>query len=348
MLEKIVQKIGLSRSIDTLTGVYTRDVMVDYVNELIKQKVPFTLGLIDIDNFKYINDNYGHKFGDKVLVDTVKRMRELLDSNCSIGRFGGDEYLIVLKGITMYETVWKILHRLNFGVASLTFDNHVELQVTVTIGVSRFPLNESSYEGLLDIADIALYRGKSKGRNCFIIYLPEKHAGLKRNISEDKKLSSMFLHNQITNILTSTFNLGIAIESLFKYLSNYLMFDHICLQSLSMMKYQVIHQLSPQKEFKYVNTEMIRKITNKTGLYYINSLKSLEYQKSELHNILAEQKITSTCYVEIMIYGRMYGHIRVDSINGRIWQNNDLDLLVSAAKIIALILFYQGKSLDNI
>ena len=348
MLKSIVERIGKDNAIDSLTGVYKRDVLIEYIDYLIQEKTPFTMGLIDVDNFKYINDNYGHQVGDKVLCAVVNRMKELIDSNCVLGRFGGDEYMIILKGITEYDLVWKILHRVNFGVSSLNIDNMVELTLSVTIGVSRFPLDANSYTSLLELSDIALYRGKTKGRNCFIIYLPEKHANIKLQKINEKKQSSMFLHNQVTNILSSTFALGVAVETLFKYLSNYLMLDHICIQTLNDLKYSTVHNLSPQKDFKYIDTEVIRKITNRSGLFYINNLKSLEYQKSELHDILLEQNIESTCFVEIQIYGRLYGHIRADSINGRIWQFQDMDLLITAAKTIALILFYQGKSLDNI
>lgn len=348
MLNTIIKKYGIEQCLDSLTKVYKREIIDEYINSLIENKVPFTVGIIDVDNFKYINDNYGHHTGDKILTTIVTRIRELLDKNCTVGRYGGDEFIIVLKNIVEYDIVWKILHRLNFGVNSLNIDNIVELSLSVTIGVSRFPLDHTTYLGLFDLADIALYRGKAKGRNCFIIYLPEKHGNIKLDTLKDKKQSSMFLHNQVSNILSSTFNLGVAVETLFKYLSNYLMFDHICLQTLKDIKYSVVHQLSPEKDFKYIDTELIRKSTNRTGLFYVNSKKSLEYQKSELSNLLVTQNIESTCYVEVNIYGRLYGHIRVDSVNGRIWQYQDMDLLVSAAKMIAIILFYQGKSLDNI
>ena len=348
MLDDIVKRVGLEQALDPLTKVYKREVMEEYIYKLIDNNIPFSLGLIDVDNFKYINDNYGHQVGDKILTTIISKVRELLDSSCTVGRYGGDEFIIVLKGITEYDILWKILHRVNFGVNSLNIDNIVELSLSITIGLSRFPLDGLSYEDLLKLADIALYRGKTKGRNCFIIYLADKHGNIKLDTLKDKKQSSMFLHNQVSNILSSTFNLGVAVETLFKYLSNYLMLDHICLQTLKDTKYQVIHQLSPVKEFEYIDTELIRKSTNKSGLFYINSRKSLEYQKSELYDILAKQNIESTCFVEINIYGRMYGHIRVDSVGGRIWQYQDMDLLVSAAKTIAIILFYQGKSLDNI
>ena len=265
MLKSIVEKIGKDNAIDALTGVYKREVLIEYIDYLIKENVPFTFGLIDVDNFKYINDNYGHQVGDRVLYTVVNKMKELIDNNCVLGRFGGDEYMIILKDITEYDLIWKILHRINFGVASLNIDNMVELSLSVTIGVSRFPIDACAYPALLELADIALYRGKTKGRNCFIIYLPEKHANIKLQKINDKKQSSMFLHNQVTNILSSTFNLGVAVETLFKYLSNYLMLDHICIQTLNSIKYPIIHNLSPQKEFKYVDTDIIRKITNKSG-----------------------------------------------------------------------------------
>ena len=96
--------------------------------KLIDNNIPFSLGLIDVDNFKYINDNYGHQVGDKILTTIISKVRELLDSSCTVGRYGGDEFIIVLKGITEYDILWKILHRVNFGVNSLNIDNIVELE----------------------------------------------------------------------------------------------------------------------------------------------------------------------------------------------------------------------------
>lgn len=136
MLEFI---FGNKKDIDNLTQVYSRQVVVEYVNFLISKNVPFSLALIDIDNFKYINDTYGHIAGDKILQVISKRLKEVVGEDGTVARFGGDEFMIVYPHIVEYQDVWKHCRRITSLMNNYEVDEFPGLFVTVTVGVSRFP-----------------------------------------------------------------------------------------------------------------------------------------------------------------------------------------------------------------
>ncbi|MBQ7305434.1 MAG: GGDEF domain-containing protein, partial [Clostridia bacterium] len=81
--------------VDSLTGLVSRKYMIGFIQHLIENGVPFTLALLDLDNFKFINDTYGHKIGDGVLAGLAGDLEKYLEDYGIAGRYGGDEFLII-------------------------------------------------------------------------------------------------------------------------------------------------------------------------------------------------------------------------------------------------------------
>ena len=143
------------KSFDSLTKIYTRDVIVDYVNFLVAEGVAFSLAIVDIDNFKYVNDNFGHIAGDKVLVEVAGRIKNTIGSKGVVGRFGGDEFLIVFPEVVEYTEIWDNCHTLMKCMNVQEIKTVLGIYVTITMGISRFPENGHCYavrEQLLDKA----------------------------------------------------------------------------------------------------------------------------------------------------------------------------------------------------
>ena len=336
---------------DSLTGLFSREVLVNYGQKLINENIPFCIGIIDIDNFKYVNDSYGHQVGDKIIIAIANTIRDFFGDTALVGRFGGDEYLFILPNTSEYDEVWKTCSTLLFTINDLKFPDLPDLFITCTLGLSRFPLDAENYETLMENADKALYRGKTKGRSCFIIYLKEKHANIQINSEKSTALSSMFLHSNIFRTLSSNFTLKNRIEKLFSFFSSHLMLDHICIQSGDSLLFEKIHELSRSKSFKPINMSYIQKNINKaTEIFYINDCEQLvRCSQNKLSDLLKEQGIISTFYCEVSHKDIIYGYLRVDvTSNRRIWQYCDMDLLVTAAKTIALHLFYENIDLKSI
>ncbi|MGN0806608.1 MAG: GGDEF domain-containing protein [Candidatus Coproplasma sp.] len=342
----------IKNRIDPLTGVLDRRGIFEYVEWLISQGRQFSLFLIDIDNFKNVNDSYGHLVGDIVISQTAQIFVSACGVAGVVGRYGGDEFVIVYENLTDYQDVWSCANRLtHMRMGGLEDYGLPNLTVTITVGISRFPLNANSSEELIKYADIALYRGKTKGRHCFIIYLPEKHANISLQGDRDKRQNLMQQCMVVFNGLTASGeDISTAISTVFRSLVSYYMFDHICIEMRERINQSVLFPLSVQKRFKYIPYHLINELVDTAGFANVNDV--TELNKANFAPIIEEctkQGIRSSFYCKISAYGKDYGFIRVDTANtARIWQNEEMSMIIVAARAIGLLLHYQGKTLEDL
>ncbi len=157
--------------IDPLTKLYTRYQFFEEANKIFLESKtlnsPVSVVMIDIDNFKKVNDRYGHQVGDKVLQFVAKTLREHLRITDVIARFGGEEFIVALRG-TSYEEAVNICERLRSLVKEL---NPFDFKITISFGVSNYPkFSAESIEDLIILADIALYQAKNTGKDKVVLY----------------------------------------------------------------------------------------------------------------------------------------------------------------------------------
>lgn len=343
---------SLGNHLDPLTGVLTRESLEGYVKWLIDRGHNFSFCLIDIDNFKNVNDTFGHLVGDIIIEQTAKRLVKNAGDEAVVARYGGDEFIIIRDNLSDYDGVWTYAHSTikNQG-EKISYDCIPEISVTFTLGISRYPVDGGDYETLFNLADKALYRGKTKGRNCFIIYLPEKHAHLDLHGERDKRMKIMQQSLAIFSGLTACGeDLSIAITNVFKNLLLNYMFDHICLESPKKINHSVVFTLSEQKHFSHIPISSIDPLCGGAGYVNINDAAAITNQNfNVLIDEYRKQKIRSALYCKISAYGENYGYIRVDTTNtNRVWQNEEISMVIVAANALGIILHYQHKTLDNL
>lgn len=341
----------LTYAYDSLTHVLNRETTFMYIDNLLERKVPFSMVICDLDNFKYVNDTYGHMIGDKVLCKCSANFMRITQDYGIVGRFGGDEFIIVAPNVVDYDDIWKKCREISFSTTDLKIDELHGSNITLTSGLSRYPGDGEDIKTLMEKADKALYRGKQKGRNCFIIYLHEKHANIEIGDSGKVQFNSMDMHYRVINTLTHSEDLAENVRSLMHFLSSTLMIDHICIQTSKKICCSVVYPLSPVKTFSVIPEPFLDGWTNANGLCCINQVSCLaEHRQDELYNALLQQQIGGGVFTSIDAYGKNYGYLRADSARdvGRIWQNSDIDLLVVFAKTLAILLHYNNTDLDTI
>jgi len=153
---------------DFLSGLANRryffDAMQEYFKEAKRKNESFAMGLIDVDNFKQINDTLGHRVGDTVIVELAKTLQKHLTHDHFIARLGGDEFCVVLKNIDQKKAL-EFFIKLNHAVAGLHIHTKEkkDLSISVSIGVTFGDLE--SVEEMINQADKALYIAKKNGRN---------------------------------------------------------------------------------------------------------------------------------------------------------------------------------------
>lgn len=159
-------------STDALTGVYSRAHILELFTRGIEvsrqQNKHLSLAMVDLDNFKMINDNHGHVVGDQVLRLIGRKMQHMLRDSDYIGRYGGEEFMIVLCG-TRLEDAQRVVERLRESLADdpLNLGEGLQLRVTLSAGVTELR-DDDSQLSITHRADEALYEAKRSGRNRII------------------------------------------------------------------------------------------------------------------------------------------------------------------------------------
>ena len=168
-LEEANEKLHQVAITDALTGIYNRGEIQRRIEALAEgTDKPFSLIMIDLDDFKKVNDNYGHKIGDEVLTGLADFLQITLHTEAvpsQIGRWGGEEFMIVLPGIHKEEAA-KIAEKLRFGFAAIEFKGAGKQ--TMSLGVTEYIPGEDA-DTLCIRVDDALYAAKRTGKNCVVV-----------------------------------------------------------------------------------------------------------------------------------------------------------------------------------
>lgn len=154
---------------DALTGLYNRKYLDEFVDKKLPAKIKsgdtFAIMFLDIDYFKMVNDTYGHDSGDDILRKLAIVMKKQIGENDSIIRYGGEEFLILMKNPTE-ETALELATKINKEFSKIIFHyNNDTFTKTVSIGYSFFPQDTDQFWKCLKYADMSLYEAKNTGRN---------------------------------------------------------------------------------------------------------------------------------------------------------------------------------------
>jgi diguanylate cyclase (GGDEF)-like protein/PAS domain S-box-containing protein len=165
----LVDRLQYLSRIDDLTGLLNRRVLIekleDEVRRIQRYKSSLSLIICDIDYFKEINDKYGHDIGDRVLQMVSRLFIEAIRNTDVIGRYGGDEFLVILPETTM-EGAKEIAERIRSSVENFKFNaDETSINPTVSLGIAEFNPEKEDVSELIKRADNALYIAKGKGRN---------------------------------------------------------------------------------------------------------------------------------------------------------------------------------------
>ncbi len=170
--KKELQTLEYKAKRDPLTGVYnkstTKDLIDHYIQKHSDSKHIFMI--VDIDDFKSINDRYGHLQGDKILSFVINQVKMIFSAGEIIGRIGGDEFAVFIGDIANKETAFKKADLLQCALRSVYREEQFEISVSGSIGVSIYPRDGKNYNQLLNCADKALYDVKDQGKDGYKLF----------------------------------------------------------------------------------------------------------------------------------------------------------------------------------
>lgn len=328
--------IDLNYAIDSLTGTLTRKNILGFAKDLIKKKAPFTMCIMDVDNFKSINDNFGHKCGDECLNMLGESLMKYVGEDGLVGRFGGDEFVIIYFGKHDYDSIYKYIFEMfmcgKIVRKKIKFDNQ-SVFLTATLGCATFPEDSETYDELFTEVDKALYRGKSKGRNCFIIYVEEKHKNINVYEKDAEQLSNMLkkINKIIINNQFESFNKKIG-----------MIMSYVCeVTGLDRVTYIMTNKetiTSTNQNIHKINDdclELLDKFVSTDEVYTPVNLEYLRKINPKVDHFLNERKLTTFSVSRVSYYKKTFGYIFLaESQIERIWQDKDIALLMYLDRVI--------------
>ena len=187
---------------DQLTGLPNRlllhDRLVQSINRSRVVNKSVALLLIDIDNFKYLNDGLGHEIGDAIITSVASRLQQACGTSITLARVGGDEFACLLVDIdssfSAESTAMACLQHVREPIHTAGHQH----QVTLSIGISLYPQDASSAEEMMRHADSAMYRSKSTGKDKFSFFSKDLHFAMQSRIKTEAKLRKAIKENALT------------------------------------------------------------------------------------------------------------------------------------------------------
>lgn len=195
---------------DQLTGLPNRASVLKIAERMIRSTERWNkcgVMFIDIDNFKYINDTFGHETGDKVLLYVSDMLRTILAEDMSLSRFGGDEFLIILEN-SSYDKIEEFARSLHSTLAQKITIDDAELFLTISTGISVYPDHGLHFGELYKNADAAMYKAKSTGKTRFIFYNESMYQELRKRMEIEASLHSAIANGELSVVYQPQINLA--------------------------------------------------------------------------------------------------------------------------------------------
>lgn len=196
---------------DSLTKLFNRrefEALLDKsISNASRQKSPMGLLLIDLDNFKGTNDSFGHIHGDELLKQFANRLVLLLRKGDILSRIGGDEFTVIVSNIKDPSSIRRLAERILNELNNPYVINYKLISLTVSIGISTYPLDGETKEDLLRKADMAMYKSKNSGKNTFQFYTDQLSHLQHRESEVEAHLRNAFHNNGLKLYYQPKYNL---------------------------------------------------------------------------------------------------------------------------------------------
>ncbi|PYG87620.1 diguanylate cyclase (GGDEF)-like protein [Ruminiclostridium sufflavum DSM 19573] len=195
---------------DTLTGLPNRRAFNDYLNQLISdyndEEDKFALVMIDLDDFKNINDSVGHDSGDEILSEVVRRWKIVQGENDFIARIGGDEFTIIMKNYSSEEELQQRIRKYSTAISSRFTVNINYFYISASFGVALYPEDSKDSSEIFRYADVAMYHSKNNNNVNISMYNRSMTDTIENNVTLEQKIRTAIEENNLYFVLQPQYN----------------------------------------------------------------------------------------------------------------------------------------------
>ncbi len=321
--------------------------------------------IIDIDDFKLINDNLGHQFGDLVLQEVGTNIKACFRSHDIVGRLGGDEFIVLLKNISDINLVTQKAEKLIDIFKNMLFGENNMYKISGSVGIAMFPYDGENFIELYKATDKALYRSKTQGKDCYTIYSAEFNEGTMKNLtlldSAHRSANTYFdvdLISSTFNMLYETKNLDITINIVLQNLGKRFDVDrsYVFETHDDGISYNNTYEwckpgITPEiNNLKNVTAEELSDFFNcatDDGVFFSNDLSILKAEGA--YELMANQGILSFLHAQT----RKDNYVSMflgfdDCTTHRVWSEKEVNTIKYISKLLSTFLLIRSQELDSV
>ena len=344
--------------LDSATGIYNKKAITDMITEEINKaagenkNIQMYLMILDIDNFKSVNDSYGHYFGDEVIKSFADSLRISVGGRGLVGRIGGDEFMVLLKDVSV-EEVRIMLKSMRKGLKVLLAQKQPEYLFSTSIGISQFSKDGTDFETLFKIADAALYIAKEKGKDRYIIYDYDKHGDILADMKHDIAFGNEFMkpmakYELAANIVMKVSLGQIKIMDVLSEITDKLNIHGISIFAGNDMKciYSTGHYKIKVENASYIYKDGYESHFDEYGINCVNNIASLTINFPEAFGRLRDNNICSFVQMKTMGSDDQEYMVEFDifGTNRRKW--SDIDIAMLRMIVLGMINAISGRLTD--
>ena len=350
---------------DSLTGLLNQSAARSRAAELIEGRRPEeiqALMILDLDNFKNVNDQYGHLCGDAVLTDLAACLKRQFRGSDVIGRIGGDEFAVFLSSLSQASDAGVKAGEILAAIAALPLEGAPDLQLSCSVGIALCPADGADYQRLYQCADLALYQAKSQGKACFAYYSQELKDGPGRSGRSRSAVSSPIDSDSVCDVTeqlaryafrmlydagTTEAAIGQMLEVVGRaydvsrvYIFENSADDTLCYNTFEWCGEGVsserenLQGLSYQEDLGDYQSNF-----DANGIFYCRDISTLH---PHLYAVLAPQGICSMLQCAILDDGRVKGYVGFDECRAnRYWTQEQIESLTLVARVLSTFLMKQ-------
>lgn len=341
---------------DQLTGLYNKTYTESLIKEIMKNRCKndyqLALLIVDIDNFKDINDRLGHLYGDVVLTQLAEKLHSLFRSDDIVGRIGGDEFFVLMKNYTSTEILKKRANEICTVFHKTYSQGSTFVTISGSIGIALCPDHAVSFDSLYRKADAALYHSKASGKNTFSIYtdnLSPTYTSERTKIDHNI-LNKSFKDNRIEYVFRLLYNsvdTVSSIQSILQLLTESYGFSRGYIFETTADGYYTnntfewcINEVAPQihnlQNLPAETTAVANRAFLESGMFIVKNIKHLP---SADRSILEPQGILSMFQFGIIDNGKLRGFIGFDDcVRERIPTDTEIDELSTVCHVLGTFL----------
>lgn len=350
---------------DSLTKLYNKEATQNEIEDFLLgegSNGTHALMIVDVDNFKYINDHLGHLFGDAVLTEVSIQLLDLTRPGDIVGRIGGDEFMVLLKNCESRKAVELIAERICGAMKRIFAAERVDFDLSGSIGISMYPLQAVAYLDMFRKADAALYRAKKGGKNRFSFYsgcLEQSDPGAALMNRYDEAEPHMKRHyadllfvTSVIEILFEGKNVDSSIMLVLSMLGNYFKVGQIavvedcpeldCGKVTYEWHAQDVKQGVLVRNFPREYLTNYGRVFNQEGLFCCYNLDVLKEEHGGLWRFANDAGVHTVLQCALMDGNQCRGFITLNDFeNNRVWKQEDINGFMLISKTIGAYLLKQ-------